>query len=81
MGFFKKLFKSLIGLDDVDNDPVINNPVKIENPAPAIENPTKEVEAPVLGSATANKKKKRGRSSLKIDRTPSSSSGTGLNIT
>ena len=81
MGFIgkavKKVAGSILGTEDRAQE------VKVEQPAPAIDQPLQAVEAVELGSDESNlKRKKRGKSSLKIDRGGSnvSSSSKGINI-
>lgn len=73
----KKVAGKLLGTEDRATE------VKVEQPAPAIDQPLQEVEPVELGSDESNlKRKKRGKSSLKIDRGGSnvSSSSKGINI-
>lgn len=78
MGSIGKVFNKLLGVKDAPKQEV-----KIEQPAPAVEQQTQEVESVELGSDESNlKRKKRGKSSLKIDRGTSNvaSSSSGTNI-
>lgn len=81
MGFIGRAFKKVVGkLLGADSSP---QEVKVEQPAPAIDQPLQEVETVELGSDESNlKRKKRGKSSLKINREGSnvSSSSKGINI-
>lgn len=77
MGSVGKFFGKILGTDSKPQE------VKVEQPAPAIDQPLQAVEAIELGSDESNlKRKKRGKSSLKIDRGGSnvSSSSKGINI-
>lgn len=81
MGFIgkavKKVVNPILGTEDREQE------VKLEQPAPAIDQPLQAVEDVELGSDESNlKRKKRGKSSLKIDRGGSnvSSSSKGVNI-
>lgn len=78
MGSIGRAFNKLLGVKDAPNQEV-----KIEQPAPAVEQKTQEVESVEMGSDESNlKRKKRGKSSLKIDRGTSNvaSSSSGTNI-
>lgn len=78
MGAVGRAFNKLLGVKDIPNQEV-----KIEQPAPAVEQKTQEVESVEMGSDESNlKRKKRGKSSLKIDRGTSNvaSSSSGTNI-
>lgn len=56
--------------------------VEVKQSAPQLDEPVKQVESPELGGTSSEyQKRKRGKSSLKINTTSSSSSrGVGLNI-
>lgn len=90
MGFIGKAFKKAAravkkvagGILGTDDDSIAPE-VTVEQPAPAVDQPLQAVEAVELGSDESNlKRKKRGKSSLKIDRGGSnvSSSSKGINI-
>lgn len=77
MGFVGKTLKKVFGLGSQPTQ------VNIEKEAPAVDQPLQEVESVEMGSDESNlKRKKRGKSSLKIDRGTSNvaSSSGGVNI-
>lgn len=54
---------------------------KIETPAPAVDEPIREPEAPELGfQESAEQKKKKGKQGLKIDLKSSATTSKGANI-
>ena len=59
-------------------------PVTIQSPAPATQTPEADIaQKTVEGDLAANRKKRRGKASLTIDKTDSTNTGTGssgLNI-
>lgn len=77
MGFVGKALNKVFGLGSQPTK------VNIEKEAPAVDQPLQEVESVEMGSDESNlKRKKRGKSSLKIDRGTSNvaSSSGGVNI-
>ena len=77
MGFVGKTLKKVFGLSSQPAQ------VNIEKEAPAVDQPLQEVESVEMGSDESNlKRKKRGKSSLKIDKGTSNvaSSSGGVNI-
>lgn len=75
---FKKVVKKVLGLGSTPSQAV-----QVQQTAPAVEQPLQEVEGVEMGSDESNlKRKKRGKSSLKIDRGTSNvaSSSSGVNI-
>lgn len=53
---------------------------KVKPPAPQVDTPTPEPVEPELGPADDTKKKKKGKSALKIDLAKVTGSGAGVNI-
>lgn len=55
--------------------------VNVKQSAPQLDNPVQEVKSPELGGQSEEyRKKKKGKSSLKITPTSSTERGVGLNI-
>lgn len=78
MGSITRVFRRILGLGSTPKQVV-----QVQQPAPAVEQPLQEVESVEMGSDESNlKRKKRGKSSLKIDRGTSNvaSSSSGVNI-
>ena len=79
----KKVVGGILGTEDRAQEVKVVQPAPAPAPAPAIDQPLQAVEPVELGSDESNlKRKKRGKSSLKIDRGGSngSSSSSGTNI-